>query len=387
MKTIETVGKDIEQALLSGLAELGCKLDDVEVKILEHPGIFRKARVRMTYNGDDGTVEKKTAAGVMRNLEERASRDGEVRGRDRRDRRRDDRRPAQETKQRPDAQAEKKPQPADRRPERTRENAQPRRDDRDRQSRPATAGPSEKPAKKEFARDFRAELLQEQSGAKPDKAEKPAKQAADNAGRKEKQEKQQPRQAAERVREPIAPEIVAAVESRAASYLKEVVRLMGVESDIVSEIAGDEINMKLTAESETLIGYRGEGIEALEHLATVTANADGERVVHINLDCGSYRAQRDEALAAMANSRADKAVATGRRVDLEPMSSAGRKVVHAALAARDDVITRSEGREPDRHIVIIPRHAQQGGRRNYGKNRKYRNNGHGGKGSGGKESE
>ena len=180
---------------------------------------------------------------------------------------------------------------------------------------------------------------------------------------------------------------MAAVESRAASYLKEVVRLMGVESDIVSEIAGDEINMKLTAESETLIGYRGEGIEALEHLATVTANADGERVVHINLDCGSYRAQRDEALAAMANSRADKAVATGRRVDLEPMSSAGRKVVHAALAARDDVITRSEGREPDRHIVIIPRHAQQGGRRNYGKNRKYRNNGHGGKGSGGKESE
>ena len=91
MKTIETVGKDIEQALLSGLAELGCKLDDVEVKILEHPGIFRKARVRMTYNGDDGTVEKKTAAGAMRNLEERASRDGEVRGRDRRDKRRDDR--------------------------------------------------------------------------------------------------------------------------------------------------------------------------------------------------------------------------------------------------------------------------------------------------------
>ena len=28
MKTIETVGKDIEKALLSGLAELGCKLED-----------------------------------------------------------------------------------------------------------------------------------------------------------------------------------------------------------------------------------------------------------------------------------------------------------------------------------------------------------------------
>ena len=74
MKTIETVGKDIEKALLSGLAELGCKLDDVDVKILEHPGIFRKARVRLTYHGDDDTVEKKTAAGVMRPRAEQAGR-------------------------------------------------------------------------------------------------------------------------------------------------------------------------------------------------------------------------------------------------------------------------------------------------------------------------
>ena len=59
MKTIETVGKDIEQALKAGLEELGCKLDDVEVKILEHPGIFKKARVRMTYGGDDAKSEAK----------------------------------------------------------------------------------------------------------------------------------------------------------------------------------------------------------------------------------------------------------------------------------------------------------------------------------------
>ena len=46
MKVIETVGKDIEEALNKGLSELDCHIDDVEVKILEHPGIFRKARVR-----------------------------------------------------------------------------------------------------------------------------------------------------------------------------------------------------------------------------------------------------------------------------------------------------------------------------------------------------
>ena len=76
----------------------------------------------------------------------------------------------------------------------------------------------------------------------------------------------------------------------------------------------------------------------------------------------------------MANSRADKAVATGRRVELEPMSSAGRKVVHAALGERTDVITRSEGREPNRYIVIMPKGGQRNGNNNNNRGKRNFNN-------------
>ena len=46
------------------------------------------------------------------------------------------------------------------------------------------------------------------------------------------------------------------------------------------------------------------------------------------------------------------------------MNSASRREVHAALGERGDVITRSEGREPDRRVVIIPR--TRGGKDNRG---------------------
>ena len=84
---------------------------------------------------------------------------------------------------------------------------------------------------------------------------------------------------------------------------------------------------------------------------------------------------------------AEKAVATNRRVELEPMNSASRREVHAALGERDDVMTRSEGREPDRRVVIIPR--TRGGNRGAGYGGKRGNNGNrnrkhrGGNGSGG----
>ncbi len=363
MKTIETVGKDIEQALKAGLEELGCKLDDVEVKILEHPGIFKKARVRMTYGGDDATVEKKTAAGVMRNLEARAKNNdrNNVPGNkyDKNQNRAEFRPKNKQNDYRSDNRTDNRADNRQFRQDRARENA-PAQDNAPQagERKPAVkATVQEQPARKkpEFTRDFRAEL----GGEKPAQSAKPEFTRdfrTELGGEKPAQPIKEGRKVPEIKREAsLTPEQLEAVKDKAVAYLKDVTRLMGAESDCEVAIDGGELNIRLLNESETLIGYRGDGIEALEYLVTVAVNGGEGHSARINLDCGNYRARRDEALAAMANSRADKAVATGRRVELEPMSSAGRKVVHAALAERTDVITRSEGREPNRYIVIMPK--------------------------------
>ena len=73
------------------------------------------------------------------------------------------------------------------------------------------------------------------------------------------------------------------------------------------------------------------------------------------VDAQGYRARRERTLRDVAVRAADDAVREGCPMELDPMSSAERKVVHLALAERDDVETSSEGREPARFVVIWPR--------------------------------
>ena len=380
MKEIVAVGKDIEQALAAGLKELDCKLDDVEVKILEHPGIFSKARVRPTI-GDGG---RQSVSDIMRDLEKRAKKDrrGDKQPADSRDRRdgRNERagQPNADRRQGTEKQLQKGSQPQQqdrqlRRDEQRRQqnsqqpqkSSQPQQDKQlQKSSQPQQDKQPQKSARQQpdgqqserggFRNDFRAQL----EAAKTDGQIRT--DAAEKAVRSEKQEKPD----RPRAQRDVPTEAVKAAEE----YLTKVVSLMGITSETACTVENGEIHIELKCDDALVIGRKGETLDALEYLATLAA-ADGDKYYHVDLDCGEYRVRRNEAIRAEAIAAADKAAATGRRVELEPMSSASRKEVHAALGGRDDVMTRSEGREPNRYVVIVPR--TRGGRKG-GRNGKHR---------------
>lgn len=407
MKSIECVGKDIEEALNKGLAELDCRLDDVNVEIVEHPGIFRKAKVRLTFEGGKG--KSPAASEIMRDLEKRAK---ELRADQRDDRRRrDDRKggkrpesgaddrvrgqggaPAQQGKQgNVPAQGKQSAVPAQGRPnnapvqQNRQSNARVQQAKRDNApAQPAQAAKDNAPRsenKGAFRTDFRAQLEAAESG----KTAEPvvSRQAEQNKGaggaQAQKRQDAERRERQKPTRE-VSDELVASVKE----YLEKAVSLMGIPAEAVCSASDGEINAELKTEDALAIGRKGETLDALEYLATLTT-AEGDKYVHVNLDCGEYRARRNEAIRAEAVAAADKAVATGRRVELEPMNSASRREVHAVLGERGDVITRSEGREPDRRVVIIPKGSRNGdnggngGRKNNNRNRHRRQ---GGKGDG-----
>lgn len=406
MKSIECVGKDIEEALNKGLAELDCRLDDVNVEIVEHPGIFRKAKVRLTFEGGKG--KSPAASEIMRDLEKRAK---ELRADQRDDRRRrDDRKggkrpesgaddrargqggvPAQQGKQgNVPAQGKQSAVPAQGRPnnapvQQNRQNnarvQQAKRDNAPAQPAQAAKDNARSENKGAFRTDFRAQLEAAESG----KTAEPvvSRQAEQNKGaggaQSQKRQDAERRERQKPTRE-VSDELVASVKE----YLEKAVSLMGIPAEAVCSASDGEINAELKTEDALAIGRKGETLDALEYLATLTT-AEGDKYVHVNLDCGEYRARRNEAIRAEAVAAADKAVATGRRVELEPMNSASRREVHAVLGERGDVITRSEGREPDRRVVIIPKGSRNGdnggngGRKNNNRNRHRRQ---GGKGDG-----
>jgi spoIIIJ-associated protein len=105
-----------------------------------------------------------------------------------------------------------------------------------------------------------------------------------------------------------------------------------------------------------LIGRHGQTIDALQYLANAIAFRRGaeRRVV---VDAAGYRSRRESALRAVAHRSAERAVATGHRVELEPMTAVERKVVHEFLKDDPEVETASEGSEPNRFVVVLPRHS------------------------------
>ena len=103
-----------------------------------------------------------------------------------------------------------------------------------------------------------------------------------------------------------------------------------------------------------MVGPKGRTLDAVQELARISCQRSSPSSIRIKVDVGGYRKQRSEALAAFAAKAAEKAMADGAEVALEPMSAADRKAVHDALSDDDRVETRSIGTDPRRRVLVVP---------------------------------
>jgi spoIIIJ-associated protein len=103
-----------------------------------------------------------------------------------------------------------------------------------------------------------------------------------------------------------------------------------------------------------VIGRHGATIDAIEHLAAAVAFPPGADRRPVSVDAQGYRARRERRLRELAAQAAEEALRENAPMELDPMSAAERKVVHLALADREDVTTSSDGREPERFVVVWP---------------------------------
>ena len=143
---------------------------------------------------------------------------------------------------------------------------------------------------------------------------------------------------------------------RAANFIDGLMGILKIPA--VSEVVldGEKIEIDInTTNTSAVIGRRGEVLDAIQCIAGAVANIGREEYRRVVVDCENYRAQREEKLKNMAVAKAAKAVEKKRRVALEPMSPYERRVVHSVLSSNEEVTTVSEGKEPTRRVVIIPK--------------------------------
>jgi spoIIIJ-associated protein len=154
--------------------------------------------------------------------------------------------------------------------------------------------------------------------------------------------------------EPLASDVSDA--SRNASEIVERIAA-GIGADVTVSTREHEGGVTVSCSGPDValfIGKHGQTIDAVQYLANaITRAAGGEHEVIV--DAAGYRARRTATLEKLARRTAQRASATGRRVALDPMTPVERKIVHEALKDDPEVETASEGSEPNRFVVVLPR--------------------------------
>lgn len=148
---------------------------------------------------------------------------------------------------------------------------------------------------------------------------------------------------------------------KALLYVNDLLKLMKLNSEATLYEESGKAIINLSGEDNGIaIGYRGEVLDAIQYLTVLAISRSGGDYFKVTVDAENYRSKRVQTLVNLAGRLANKAVKTGRVVEVEPMNPYERKVFHTALSDNPDVKTESEGDEPNRYVVITPVNTRSG---------------------------
>ena len=142
----------------------------------------------------------------------------------------------------------------------------------------------------------------------------------------------------------------------AAEFLNGLVTAFGTTGSVKVSRVEEEIEVLVEgSELGLMVGPGGATLLAIQDLTRVASQRRlGDQDTRLRIDIAGYRERRREALSRFAQKVAAEVKETGSPRMLEPMSSADRKIVHDTLMEFEGVVTRSEGEDPRRRVVVEP---------------------------------
>lgn len=140
----------------------------------------------------------------------------------------------------------------------------------------------------------------------------------------------------------------------AADYLEELLDIADLDGDIDTYSEGGRAHISILTQSELLVGRDGEVLEALQELARLAVMTETGHRSRLMLDVGGHRERRRKELQEIAADAVAEVLNSGEAARLAPMNPFERKIVHDAVAAAG-LISESEGEEPRRRVVVLPK--------------------------------
>ena len=124
--------------------------------------------------------------------------------------------------------------------------------------------------------------------------------------------------------------------------------------------SGNLVLQIYTEESARIIGRDGETLEALQFLVNRLIQSKDKDAQKVIVDCELYRSMREDKIVQRVRELAERVRATGRSLQLEPMNSYERRIVHNAFKDDPDVATWSPSDSARiKQITLLKRQAKK----------------------------
>ena len=145
----------------------------------------------------------------------------------------------------------------------------------------------------------------------------------------------------------------------AVVVLGDLLRHMGIQATVVVREPSDERPMPVVLDVQgddlgILIGRQGDTLRDLQYITRLIASRKLQRWVNVVVDVAGYKKRRERVLTELAERMAERVIADGRPLSLEPMPAHERRIVHIALRDHEQVTTESTGEGQRRKVVISP---------------------------------
>ena len=129
---------------------------------------------------------------------------------------------------------------------------------------------------------------------------------------------------------------------------------LSVAFDEVEILKFEDLDPKFvikSSDSGLLIGYKGEHFKALSHLARkIVFKKTGQS--KFNIDINNYQEENAKKIRDVVILLSMQVLESRKSVEMEPMSSYERMIIHTLFTADSGVVTESVGERNERRIVI-----------------------------------
>ena len=141
----------------------------------------------------------------------------------------------------------------------------------------------------------------------------------------------------------------------AADYLEGLLDIVDYEGDIELGVRNNRPMVQIVADDDSdikhLIGRHGEVGDALQQLTRLAVQQKTGERSHLIVDVDGFLKRKRQHLRDVALDAVDEVRETGEPVNLKPMNSFERKVIHDVVR-EEGLKSRSHGEEPHRYVTV-----------------------------------